>query len=312
MDCAKLIAAMSTNPLKDPKYFMGTLTLTLGLASVPPIIAVPTTAGTGSECTIAAVISFPEEQKKYTVVDPKICPNVAVLDPTVLAKLPPGMTACTGVDALTHAVESYVGEWRNSMTSDYSLRATSAIFKHLRTCYANGEDMAARQELLVASFNAGVAFTRANVGYVHAIAHQLGALYHTPHGMANAMVLPHILDFYRAGCADSFADLSVAAGLGTRQDSNDELADRFVQATKDLIRDLEIPTYVKGFPASMVPVVAERALNEAHGNAYPFSQAPMKYMLELGYPVPVYMTQDQCENVVANFVDPSAPSGSKL
>jgi len=312
MDCAKLIGVLSTNPLKDPKSFMGTFSLTLSMASLPPLIAVPTTAGTGSEATIAAVISFPEEEKKYTVVDPKICPSVAFLDPALLEKLPPGITACTGVDALTHAVESYVGVWRNSTTSEYSLKATKAIFKHLRTCYANGSDMNARQELLKASFNAGVAFTRASVGYVHAIAHQFGALYHTPHGMANAMVLPYILDFYRAGCTDAFADLAIAAGFGSKGDSPDVLADQFVQGTKDLIRDLEIPGFVKGLSASRVAEIAERAINEAHGDTFQFSASPMQYLLDTGYPVPIYMTQQQCESIVAKFVDPSANSTSKL
>lgn len=133
MDCAKLIAVLSTDPLKDPKKFMGTLPLFLSPFSnpIPPMIAVPTTAGTGSETTIAAVITFPKEQKKYNVIDPKISPKVAVLDPKLLQKLPPAITAATGMDALTHAVESYLNWWRTGFTSERSLKAVSAIFKHL-------------------------------------------------------------------------------------------------------------------------------------------------------------------------------------
>lgn len=310
MDCAKLIACLSTDPLADPKSFMGTFGA--GLKFLPPIIAVPTTAGTGSEATIAAVISFPKEEKKYTIVDPRICPTVAVLDPKLLAKLPPSITAATGVDALTHAVESYLGGWRSDLISEYSLRATGAIFQNLRTCYTDGDNLEARQKLLKASFEAGVSFTRGSVGYVHAIAHQFGALFHTPHGVANAMVLPHILDFYRVECRDDLATLAIAAGLGNNSDSKDTLADRFVQGVKDLVRDLEIPQFVKGLPASSVKTIAERACNEAHGATFPFMEAPVKNMLDTGYPVPKYMTLDQCEEIVAKFVDPSAPMSSAL
>ena len=133
MDCAKMIAILSTNPLKDPKKFMGSLTLTLNPFgnALPPLIAVPTTAGTGSEATIAAVITFPKEQKKYNIVDPKITPKVAVLDPKLLQKLPPPITAATGMDALTHAVESYLNWWRSGFTAERSLSAVAAIFKYL-------------------------------------------------------------------------------------------------------------------------------------------------------------------------------------
>jgi len=182
MDCAKLIAIRATNPSKSSKDFMGTLTV---LTTLPPFIAVPTTAGTGSETTIAAVISFPKEQKKYTVIDPNVCPHVAILDPTLLTKLPPAITAATGMDALTHAVESYISPWRSTLTGERSLSAIKNIFKYLKPSYEDPLDLEARGHLLQASFDAGVAFTRANVGYVHAIAHQLGALFKTPHGTLN-------------------------------------------------------------------------------------------------------------------------------
>lgn len=183
---------------------------------------------------------------------------------------------------------------------------------YIGTCYTNGDDLVARQALLEASFDAGVAFTRAGVGYVHAIAHQLGALYHVPHGVANAMILPYVLEFYQNDMPDKFADLAIAAGLKEGNESNITLANKFTQAVKQMKEDLNIPTFVKGFPASMVQNVVERALNEAHGATYSFLEAPVQYSLDTGYPVPSYMTAQQCEAIVANFVDPSAANTSKL
>ena len=180
------------------------------------------------------------------------------------------------------------------------------------TCYTDGDNMEARQALLEASFDAGVAFTRAGVGYVHAIAHQLGALYHVPHGVANAMILPYILEFYQNDMPDKFADLAIAAGLKEGNESNITLASKFTQAVRKMKEDLDIPTFVKGFPASMVDNVVERALNEAHGATFSLLEAPIQYSLDTGYPVPGYMSTEQCRAIVANFVDPSASNTSKL
>jgi alcohol dehydrogenase class IV len=194
MDCAKVIGNYISNP--QPWTAFQGMSAPGTVKRLPPLIAVPTTAGTGSETTVAAVLSYPEERKKYTVVAKEMIPLVAILDPTVLTGLPPHITAATGMDALTHAVESYCSEWQTKMTAKYSLSAVKKIFLHLKTSFHDGTNLVAREGMLEASFEAGVAFTRANVGYVHAIAHTFGGLYHTPHGVANAMILPAILEFY--------------------------------------------------------------------------------------------------------------------
>ncbi|KAH9259763.1 hypothetical protein BASA81_002185 [Batrachochytrium salamandrivorans] len=304
MDCAKLIGAKTTNPLKDSKYFMQTLGL-YPFYQIPPFIAVPTTAGTGSETTIAAVISFPSERKKYTLIDPSICPKIAVLDPKLLVGLPKQITAPTGMDALTHAVESFLSPWRTDFTAKYSKDAVRAVFLYLKRSYDNGGDLEARNGMLLASFNAGVAFTRANVSYVHAIAHQLGALYHTPHGEANAIVLPHLLDFYLDTCVADLAELGRVIGLGADK-SEAELAKGFVQAVKQLNLDLNISPIIKHFPQGDVDLVATRARNEAHGDTFRFSENPIKYLMDTGYPLAKFLPEADCKKILNKLVDPQA------
>lgn len=310
MDCAKLIGAKTTNPQKDSKYFMQTLGL-YPFYQIPPFIAVPTTAGTGSETTIAAVISFPSERKKYTMIDPSICPKIAVLDPKLLVGLPKHITAPTGMDALTHAVESFLSPWRTDFTGKYSKDAVRAVFLYLKRSYDNGGDLEARNGMLLASFNAGVAFTRANVSYVHAIAHQLGALYHTPHGEANAIVLPHLLDFYLDTCVADLAELGRVIGLSAKQ-SDAELAKGFVQAVKQLNLDLNISPIIKHFPLADVDLVATRARNEAHGDTFRFTENPIKYLMDTGYPVAKFLPEADCKKILTKLVDPQAKPHAKL
>lgn len=300
MDCAKVIGALAADPKKAPKDLMGYFTL-VG-KRVPPLIAIPTTAGTGSEATLAAVITFPEEKKKKFLVDPQIVPKVAILDAQLLMNLPPHITAATGMDALTHAVESYVGRWRTKYTGDYSLRATEKIYAHLCETFTNGRNQEARKQMLLAAFEAGVAFTRASVGYVHAIAHQLGALFHVPHGIANAMVLPHVLEYYRDACTVSYAELAVAAGLGNLDEDKEVLADRFVSSIHRLNEKLNIPKVVSGMKEEHVQEVARRALAEAHGNAVPFHESPLTFLLDLGMPVPKYMAKEDCESLLRKLL----------
>jgi alcohol dehydrogenase len=311
MDCAKLISAKTSNPSKDTKYFMQTLGL-YPFATLPPFIAVPTTAGTGSETTIAAIISFPQEQRKYSMIDPSLCPTVAVMDPTLLVGLPKFITAPTGMDALTHAVESYLSPWRTEFTGKYSLDAVALIFKSLKRSFDHGGDLEARNEMLKASFFAGVAFTRANVGYVHAIAHQMGALYHTPHGEANGVILPHLLDFYLDTCQADLATLGVAAGVGARGEPQAELAAKFVHAVKQLGEDLDMPKRIKHFPVSDIGVVTTRARNEAHGDTFSVWENPIKYALDTGYPLPKFMSEEECHGILAKLVDPAAKPHAKL
>ena len=162
------------------------------------IYAVPTTAGTGSELTVAAVISDPERQAKLVIVDPRMVPKMAALDPSLMTGLPPHITAATGIDALTHAIEAFVGNWCTPYSDGMALSAVGLIFENLRTAYRDGSNLEAREKMALASTYAGFAFTRANVGYVHAIAHQFGGKYHTPHGLANAITVSYThLDVYK-------------------------------------------------------------------------------------------------------------------
>eukprot|EP01062_Namystynia_karyoxenos_P023277 TRINITY_DN18982_c0_g1_i1.p2 TRINITY_DN18982_c0_g1~~TRINITY_DN18982_c0_g1_i1.p2 ORF type:complete len:447 (+),score=167.00 TRINITY_DN18982_c0_g1_i1:83-1342(+) len=304
MDCGKIIGARIANPKPYPDYEGFGKVSPFGWYKLPPLIAVPTTAGTASETTVAAVITFAAEKRKVAMSDPALVPPVAVLDPRILVGLPKPITAATGVDALTHAVESFVSQWATDFTRKHSLRSVERIFRSLRTCYHTGDDIRARDEMLRASFEAGIAFTRAAVGYVHAIAHQLGGLFHTPHGVANAMVLPHILEFYikKDCCTAELAALAIAAGLGSHYEEYDEagkmeLARGFHAAVKDLCTELQIPQTVPQMKPSDVATVAKRALAEAHG---------LGFATDLGYPVPTEMSMEECEEIVRRLVP--APS----
>jgi alcohol dehydrogenase class IV len=235
-----------------------------------------------------------------------------MLDPKVLASLPPAVTAATGMDALTHAVESYLSTWRQPATKLMSLRAVEKIFKYLVECCENGQNLQARAEMLDASFCAGRAFSRASLGYVHAIAHQFGGLYHTPHGVANAMVLPHILECYAERASpeivDLFADLCFASGLASRYKEYDDAEKRqlmfdFIEGVRALSKRIGIPTHVSGLTDEGVPVVAARALAEAHGDA--LSGDP-------GFPSPVMLSTPELADVVRTLLPPREQPASKL
>ena len=191
MDSAKAIGVSVAND-KHPRELVGYFK---GWSAPPPIYAVPTTAGTGSEVTVAAVISDPENHTKLVIADTRMVPRLAALDPCLMTGLPGPITAATGMDALTHAIEAYIGQWGTDFTDRMALAAVAMIYENLPIAYTNGQDLGAREKMALASTYAGLAFTRANVGNVHAIAHQLGGLYHTPHGLANAIVLPPVLRF---------------------------------------------------------------------------------------------------------------------
>jgi len=280
MDCAKIIGALVANPLPIEKYS--------GIGQVkkqiPPFIAVPTTAGTASETSPGAVISLAAKQQKVVIADKVLIPRVAILDPKVLVGLPPPVTAATGMDALTHAVESFLSVWRQPATKPLSLLAVEKIFKNLGECYDNGQNLAARQEMFIASFSAGRAFSRASLGYVHAIAHQFGGLFHTPHGVANAMVLPHILDAYAKNASpeivDLMSELCFAAGLATRykqysEAEKTELMNLFIKGVRDLSESIKIPTCVPEMKRADVPKVVARALAEAHGEVLNIPLIPL-------------------------------------
>ncbi len=288
MDASKAIALSIANPGKTLRSLAGYFK---GFHAPVPVYAVPTTAGTGSEVTVAAVIADHERHSKLVIVDTRMVPRMAALDPLLMTGLPPAVTAATGVYALTHAVEAFVGQWANPHTDGLALAAVSMIFKHLPTAYTQGSNVEAREKMALASTYAGMAFTRANVGYVHAIAHQFGGLYHTPHGLANAMVLPHVLRFSAPAIEGRLALLAVRAGLGEEAMPRAALAKQFLQGVDDLLKLLNIPPTLQALRQQDIPDLARAALKEAH----------------TGYPVPRYMSQSQCEALIAKLL-PSAPA----
>ncbi len=279
MDCAKACAARAANPRRTVRRMRGLLRAG---QKPKPLFAVPTTAGTGSEGTVAAVIADPETHEKYSISDPKIMPRWAVLDPELTLGLPPHITSTTGLDALTHAVEAYVGRSNTAGTRAMAEEAVRLVFANLQTAYKDGRNLTAWTAMLRASFCAGTAFTRAYVGYVHAIAHQLGGLYGIPHGLANAVILPYVLDFYGDAVAAPLARLAEEAGVGDADSDEASRARAFVQAVRDLSRRLAIPERLDGIREEDIPIIVRRALGEAH---------PI-------YPVPEFMDAADCEAVV--------------
>lgn len=280
MDAAKVIAAAVTNDKPVAK-----MEGALKIRRAPlPIFAVPTTAGTGAEVTVAAVVTNEADRRKYAVADQKLVPLAAGLDPEITRGLPPAITAATGMDALTHGIESYVST-RATPESERASKATvRLVFQHLRNAYADGDDLEAREGMALAAFEGGLSFTLVGLGYVHGIAHKLGGLYHVPHGLANAVTLPHIMEFSKTACASRYADLARVIGLddaGTPA-SDAVLADRMIEAVRKLSRDIDIPETLSEIQSGDVPAIAAAAIDE---------------VFEL-HGVPRYMEQQEAERIV--------------
>lgn len=262
-------------------------------SAVAPFFAIPTTAGTGSEVTVVSVITDPAATRKFAIVDNKLVPLAIALDPNLMLGLPPGVTAATGMDALTHAVESHLSTLATPATRALSVSSTRVIVRDLPRVYENGRDVAARQNLAVASCQAGLAFTKVSVGYVHAIAHQIGARYHLPHGLVNAVILPYVLDFYLDAAARPMAELARACGLGDTGADELTLARAFIAEIRRLNSRMDIPATLDCVEGADIPELARLALAEAHGT----------------YPVPKYMSDADCLAVVGLVagVLPTAP-----
>lgn len=282
MDCAKVVGARASNPGKSARRMQGMFKV---WHKLPPFFAVPTTAGTGSETTIVAVVTDPDTHEKFTIIDLKLTPKVAVLDPELMLGLPPHITAATGMDALTHAVEAYIGLHGTRFTNQNAEKATRLIFENLEEVYRDGANLERRNNMALASFYAGVAFTRASVGYVHAIAHNMGGLYGVPHGLANAIILPRVLELSRVDAEGKLARLARAGGIANG-DSDAEASRKFIQKVEAMNRAMQIPPVIRELQAKDIPLIAERALREAN---------PM-------YPVPTLMDQADCEHLVRKLL----------
>lgn len=282
MDCAKVTAAKVARPNKSIPSMRGQLKV---LKKTPLIFAVPTTAGTGSETTLAAVISNPDTHEKNAINDPVLRPKFAVLDPELTVGLPPHITSTTGMDALTHAVEAFIGRSNVKSTEEAALKATKLIFQNIEKVYEDGKNIEARENMLVSSFYAGVAFTRAYVGYVHAIAHNLGGMYGIPHGLANAVILPYILEFFGESAYKRLAILADTAGITSGLTTDKEKAEKFIEAIKELNKKMNIPDKFEGIKDEDIELIATRALKE--GN-------PL-------YPVPKIMELDECKAIIKSL-----------
>ena len=259
MDAAKAAAARLARPERSLSRLAGLLKVR---RRVPPLIAVPTTAGTGSETTIAAVITG-SDHHKYAVSDLCLIPRYAILDPTLSAGLPPHITAETGMDALTHAVEAYLSRFYNTgMTRALAESAVVTIFAHLERAYRDGASLEDRAAMLQASFDAGAAFTRASVGNVHAIAHTLGGLYGTPHGLANAVLLPLVLEDYGAAAYSRLARLAGLVGLPG--ETKETRAKAFIAEIRAMNARMGVPDHFDTLREEDIPLMSKWASQEAN------------------------------------------------
>lgn len=261
MDYAKAVGACIVKPKQSLKKMKGILKVHKKL---PLLMAVPTTAGTGSETTLAAVITDGQTRHKYAINDFPLIPRYAVLDPGVTLGLPPFITATTGMDALTHAVEAYIGNSTTYGTQKDALLAVKLIFENIDKAYENGRDATARRNMLHASFYAGCAFSKSYVGYVHAIAHSLGGEYNVPHGLANAVILPMMLEAYGKTIHKKLAHLAIAAGLADKDTPWEEAAGRFIQAIKDMKKRFGIGDRIPEIQQKDIRKLARYADKEAN------------------------------------------------
>lgn len=261
LDCAKAVGARIARPRKAIADMKGLLKVARRL---PPLIAVPTTAGTGSEATVTAVISNPETHEKYPINDHVLIPRYAVLDPLLTVGLPPHLTSTTGMDALTHAVEAFIGYSNTRQTESDSIEAVRLIMSNLLAVYHNGTDIDGRFNLLKAAWLAGKAFTRAYVGYVHAMAHTLGGFYSMPHGFANAVILPHVLEYYGPSVQRRLARLGRAAGVIPGDMTDMAASTAFIARIREMNSSMAIPEFIPGIKDADIPMMVNRAFSEAN------------------------------------------------
>ena len=277
MDCAKAVGARVAYPKRTVNQLGGKLKV---WRKLPTLIAIPTTAGTGSETTLAAMITDSKTHHKYAIMSFPLIPKYAVLDASLTYSLPPHLTSTTGVDALTHAVEAYIGRSTSKETRRLSLEATKLVFENVEEAYKDGNNHTARENMLHAAYKAGIAFSKSYVGYIHAVAHSLGGKYGTPHGLANAVVMPYVLESYGNSVYKKLHRLGIAAGVATEEDAPMTGAIKFINAVKALNAGMNIPEKLPGIQKEDIPSLAKHAAKEAN---------PL-------YPVPKLMNTRQLEH----------------
>lgn len=259
MDCAKAAGARIARPKRTVEQLGGTFKV---FKKLPPLYAIPTTAGTGSETTIAAVITDSKTRHKYAINDLSLIPIYAVLDPNLTVGLPPHITATTGLDALTHAVEAYTNRYTPAYAADFAVKAVKLIFENLETAYNDGKNIEARNNMLLASYYGGAAFTRAGVGNVHAIAHTLGGLYGVAHGLANSVILPIVLEDYGKAAYKKLARLADAVGI--TGESEEVKAKAFIAAIRGMNDRMNIPRTIEVIKDEDIPRMISWAMKEAN------------------------------------------------
>lgn len=259
MDCAKAAGARVVKPRQSVSKMGGTLRV---LKRLPPVFAVPTTAGTGSETTIAAVVTDRSTHHKYAVQDLVLIPHYAVLDPELTVGLPPHITSTTGMDALTHAVEAYTNILAPKSTDILAEKAVKLIFDNLEKAYADGTNLTARYNMQLAAFYGGAAFTRACVGYVHGVAHTLGGLYGTPHGLANAVILPYVMEAFGPAVYYKLARLAEIVGIQGKDD--EEKAKSFIREIRRMNTDMHIQDKFDFIEDKDIPQMIKWAMKEAN------------------------------------------------
>jgi alcohol dehydrogenase class IV len=280
MDCAKAAGARVVKPRQRISKMGGILRV---LKRLPPLFAVPTTAGTGSETTIAAVVTDRSKHHKYAISDIALIPRYAVLDPELTVGLPPHITSTTGMDALTHAVEAYTNLFAPKSTDKLAIEAVKLIFENLETAYRDGSNITARNNMQLAAFYGGAAFTRACVGYVHGVAHTLGGLYGTPHGLANAVILPYVMEAFGSAVYFKLARLAEAVGINGKDD--EEKAKAFIREIRRMNADMRIQEKFDFIQDKDVPQMIKWAMKEAN---------PL-------YPVPTLWHEPEFNAVIARI-----------
>ncbi|MBO5772673.1 MAG: iron-containing alcohol dehydrogenase, partial [Clostridia bacterium] len=282
MDCAKGVGISVVYPNKSLEKFKGILKVH---KKIPTLVAIPTTAGTGSECTVATVLTNEKTHQKYAINDLHLIPRYAVLAPELTQGLPAFLTATTGMDALTHAIEAFIGRGNTKQTTAWAKEAVQLVFENIKIACQNGSDLVARAKMQKASYLAGLAFTRAYVGYVHAVAHSLGGRYNVAHGLANAVILPYVLKRYSTSVYDKLAILADCCKLcpnGTAK----EKATAFIEEIEQLNKELGIGTKFYFIQKEDIPYLATLADKEAN---------PL-------YPVPKLMDKKELEKIYFDLI----------
>ena len=284
IDCAKAVGARIVRPRKSVAKMRGILKIRKKL---PFLIAVPTTAGTGSETTVTTVITDSATAHKFPISDFPLIPRVAVLDPENTRTLPPHLTATTGMDALTHAIEAYIGRSTVKSTRSDALTAAMLVSGNIQAAFQDGNNMTARKNMLTAAHLAGRAFSKSYVGYCHAIAHALGGMYHIPHGLANAVLLPYVLESYGNTIYNKSKDIAMAMGIAEEDTPPARATDTLIRKLRQMNREMGIPEKLSGIHPEDIPKICRIAAREAN---------PL-------YPVPRLMDALELERIVYHVME---------